>query len=208
MRKFNEHELTEQLGLLDKKQRVLFSITCVERLFPGYASFAHLAGKAPGDIVRSTLDRLWAQLTMADDTQPEFAFLEEYESLLSDEAHPWSPFEVVSDNLVSALVHGCRCARSGECGDAVRVAVQAYDTVDHVVQTIEGLDFKDDDMELKILQHDFVQAELERQHRDLVELQEALGKDLANVAARFRERAVAEGVEMVSFVSKMQADAT
>ncbi len=72
-------------------------------------------------------------------------------------------------------------------------AEQAYEALDHFVINRDNVNLNALGAERRIVADPLIQAELARQIRDIDELLGAADEDVKQVAARFRDRAKAEG---------------
>jgi len=195
--KFDKKLLTTRLKTVGPIGRMLFAWSCAERLFPLYESFCEKTRRGRLNYLRSTLDHLW-ELALSEQTGHREPFLDDYESLIPGEDDKWTPLNPLAENAVAAVAYACQCQLDGKSESAVWAGVQSYEAVDYLAHTLEGIDFNAPQAEAMILSKDFVQAEIERQLRDLAELQTAAraGGGIAHVGESFRERAKSEGMTL------------
>ena len=59
---FDENRIKGSLTKLPIKLRILFAVTCAERLFPAYERFSAKTGGGNVDLLRRILDKLWMGL--------------------------------------------------------------------------------------------------------------------------------------------------
>jgi len=201
---FDEQSLKCELTGITPIGRVLFALSCAERLYPLYELYAEKTGKNNRACVRSTLDQLW-QSARGEQRTSEQSFLEEYESLVPGERAQWTPLNPLAENAVDAVAYACRCQSTGETENAVWAAVQGYEAVDYIAHTLQGIDFNEPGAEHVILKTEYVQTELQRQLRDLAELESVsdVATQIDNVMKTLQNRAKAEGNEFVSLASAL-----
>jgi uncharacterized protein YjaG (DUF416 family) len=183
---------------------MLFAFAVAERLFPLYQSFFERTGRGRPNYLRSTLDHLW-ELALRGQTGHEEPFLSDYESLLPGEDPQWNPLNGVADDAVAALAYACQCQATGEIGYAVWAAERGYAAVDYVAHDLEGMDYGSAEAEVVILNKEYVQAELQRQLRDVAELENVPldGSGMERLVEAFRVRAISEGLTLVQVVSAL-----
>lgn len=180
---------------------MLFAVAVAERLYPAYKLFFEKSGWGSPNYLRATLDHLWesAQRGRIGYEEP---FLSDYESLFLGEGAEWSPLNPLSENAVVALTYACQCQQKGDTESAAWAAVQGYEAVDYIAHTLGKIAFKGPEAEVAILKTEYVQAEIERQLRDITEL-EKMARDqsgIESVVETFRNRAGSEGLTLVPIV--------
>jgi uncharacterized protein YjaG (DUF416 family) len=198
---FDRQKVLDRLERLSPPSRTLFALSCAERLFPLYKAFSAKRAHAAPNLLRSTLDRLWdaARLKETPNVKP---FLDEYESLIPGEDAEWMPLNPLAENAVAALVYACQ---SEEAQNAAWAAVQGYEAVEYIAHTLGEIDFNSPGAEIAILGTEYVQAEIQRQLRDLAELECGTRdeKSTEHSLATFRDRAQYEGMALVPFASAL-----
>ncbi len=98
-----------------------------------------------------------------------------------------------AEDACVAVVYALECRRSGDSQEAMWSAERATSTLDTFVINRDNVNLNALGAERRILADPLIQAELARQLRDLDELLGAADEDVKQVAARFRDRAKAEG---------------
>jgi uncharacterized protein YjaG (DUF416 family) len=190
---------------------MLFSLAVAERLFPLYQSFFEKTGRGRPNYLRSTLDHLW-ELALRGQTGHKESFLSDYESLIpAGDLVPRSevdshPLSGLAEFAILALASACQCQLLGDSESAVCAAESGgYAAVDNIANSLEGMDYGSREAEVAILQKDYVQAEIQRQRRDVTELENVArdGSGIERLVETFRGRAKSEGVTLVPVVSAL-----
>jgi uncharacterized protein YjaG (DUF416 family) len=193
---YDEAELLDELQQLSRASRVAFATACAQRLMPSYERFSAITGR--GDTVRlsSIIDTLWRDLQgmQAGDHELRRA-LQLAAELLPDDEHGWVREQSAADDYVAALTYALRCRISGEAQDAVWAARRAYNALDDFVVNSLHLDLNEKGLRDRIMSHPAVQAELERQRRDIADLRREPAA--VEVITCIRDRAIAEPISLV-----------
>jgi uncharacterized protein YjaG (DUF416 family) len=202
--KFDRQLLKDRLEGVIPLCRMLFAVAGSERLYPSYKLFFEKSGWGSADYLRATLDHLW-ELALQGQIGYEEPFLSDYESLFPGEGAEWSPLNPLAENAVVALTYACQCQQKGDAESAAWAAVQGYEAVDYIAHTLGKIDFKGPEAEAAILKTECVQAEIERQLRDIAELEKVAhdGSGIDRVVEIFRKRAMSEGLTLVPLVSAL-----
>ena len=204
MVEFDRQSLKDRLEGVNSLCRVLFAVAVAERLYPTYKLFFEKSGWGSAGYLRETLDRLW-ESALRGQIGSEEPLLSDYESLFLGEGAEWSPLNPLSENAVVALTYACQCQREGDAENAAWAAVQGYEAVDYIAHTLGKIDFKGPEAEAAILKTGFVQAEIERQLRDVTEL-ERIARDssgIEGIVETFRKRAASEGITLLPVVAAL-----
>jgi uncharacterized protein YjaG (DUF416 family) len=204
---FDEQSVKERLEEIGPRWRLLFAVSCAERLFPVYKLFSERTQQGAPNRLRSTLDQLW-ESARREETSREQPFLNEYEALIPGddvERSKRTLLDPLAEDAVATLAYACQCQVTGETGDAVWAARRGYEAVDYVAHGLEDMDYDTPEAQAAILQKDYVQAELQRQLRDIGELERAAGerRGTEHVVETFRGRAMSEGMTLVTIVSAL-----
>ncbi|HZF51180.1 MAG TPA: hypothetical protein VE093_21120 [Polyangiaceae bacterium] len=93
-----------------------------------------------------------------------------------------------------AVIYALRAKLTGEAQEAAWAARVAYEALDNFVINKDRIDTNKPGEELRVLLHSLVQAELNRQERDVRELLAASDRDVAMTVNQLRDRARAEAV--------------
>lgn len=204
MVKFDRQLLKDRLEGVSPRYRTLFALSIAERLFPLYQLFCEATGRGRPSYLRSTLDHLW-ELALRGETGREEPFLSDYESLIPGEDAAWHPLNGLADDAVAALAYACQCQLTGDTESALWAAERGCEAVDYIAHTLEGMDYDTPEALAAILKKTYVQAELQRQLRDVAELENVVrdGSGIERLVETFRNRAKSEGVTLVPVVSAL-----
>lgn len=211
MVKFDQHLLKDQLERVSPRCRMLFALVVAERLFPLYVLYNEKTARGRPNYLRSTLDHLW-ELALRGQAGHKEPFLNDYESLIpAGDLVPRSevdshPLSGLAEFAILALSSACQCQLTGESDSAVCAAESGgYAAVDNIANSLEGMDYGSPEAEAAIIKKDYVQAEIERQLRDLAELENFArdGSGIERLVETFRGRAKSEGMTLVRLVSAL-----
>jgi hypothetical protein len=194
MMKFDEPQLIQELERLTPPLRVAFAAACAERLLPAYLAYAgrHEIGN-PGTL-RAALDGAWLVALGGDLTfDPEQEF-ERCAALVPGDDDCANEGSALAEDAASAVAYVVTSAASGDPHKAVLSARCGYEALDNYLSNELDIDFNRPGAEATVLGHPLVQAEFERQRRDLEELATA-GSDAAAVVLRIQARAIEEARE-------------
>lgn len=195
MRTFNESELVLNLERLPVPLRVAFAAACAERLMPAYRLFETQAGRIEPNALENFLERVWEDPSRTENTAELEHQIEAMMVLIPQEdgyEKPWTQEVTNAQNAGMAVVYALRAKLTGEAQEAAWAAQVAYEAIDNFVINRERIDMNKPGAEVRVLSHPLVQAELDRQERDIRELLTAINKDIVNVVKQLRDRAIAE----------------
>ncbi|MGK3968402.1 DUF416 family protein [Sorangium sp. So ce118] len=192
--KFDEVQLIKDIERLAPRHRVAFAAACAERLRPAYLTFSARTGRGNPRQYEAILDLLWSDLDEQRMTDAEVsAHMESCMALIPQEDDgPWINEQASAEDAGAALAYALQCRQSGQSQEAAWAARCSYEALDHYVITHEGLDIKIPGTETRVLSHPLVQAELDRQWRDIRELLAAKEQDITDTINRLRDRASTE----------------
>lgn len=190
---------------------MLFALAAAERLFPLYVLYNEKTARGRPNELRSTLDHL-RELALRGQIGVKERFLIDYESLIpAGDLAPSSevdshPLSGLAEFAILSLASACQCQLTGD-GDSAICAAESggYAAVDYIANSLEGMDYGTPEAETAINKKQFVQAELERQLRDLAELENSArdGSGIERLVQTFRGRAESEGATLVTLVSEL-----
>lgn len=200
---FDEAQLAGKLERVPLQHRVAFAATCAERLMPAYVAFSNRSGRGDPAVLRGILTRLWNDLAgdRMQDTEVQSKIDVCMALIPQEDDGPWVMEHAAAEDAASAVAYALRCRQSGHAQEAAWSARRAYEALDHHVINRGNIDTTKPGAEERVLGHSVVQAELARQRRDLDEVLGAVDVDVRDVAARLRDRAVAEGTIFFGGVS-------
>ncbi len=161
-------ELAVQLRDIPHAHQLAFSAACCERAFPNYAAFSRQEGWGRPEMLRSSLDCVWAHVIDRNFEIVKAQKIEiECKALAPDsDAFPSVAATAAQEAalMITLLVHFSYDLNPNY---AVRIATFNRDTIDMYVQIREKLDPTDPELESKITSHPLILAELEKQKADL-----------------------------------------
>jgi len=191
---FNEAQLAAEAAKLSPQLRVVFAAACAERLLPAYERFSRQTGRGDLPKLRGILNRLWDDVAGSPMTAAEIQSNIDAALQLTpaEDDGPWVPEQAAAEDAGAATAYALRCRQSGKGQEAAWAARRAYEALDHFVIAQEKLDVNAPGAEARVLKHPLVQAELQRQKRDLSELLVADKNTAKPSAAQFRARAATE----------------
>ncbi len=203
--RFDREAIKGRLLVVAPTSRRLFALVCAERLLPLYRLFSERTKRGDYQVLRGVLDRLWEGLPKGPPWE-HIRFLEEHEDLIPGEHHEqrgWTHFDALAENAATALAYACECNVSGSIDPAAWAAESACEAVDYLAGTDEKPGLYTKQIEISRLENVYVQQELERQDRDLSEIQELRLDDgvLTGAIKSFRDRAASEGASLAVAVS-------
>ncbi|MCG3128344.1 MAG: hypothetical protein CHACPFDD_03228 [Phycisphaerae bacterium] len=182
MRQFCEQSLKAQLETMPPGSRIAFAASCAQRLRQVYQSFvSQSAVNDRADVFDRGLACVWQNAIDSQGAELIDLTLSEVMALIPDEDAPgWTPLTAYAANALSALAYSLRCVQSGDAQEAAWAARHVYEALDHFVASrddglVDGLRADAD-----TLDDPLIQRELERQARDIDELQAcaALSRDV------------------------------
>ena len=187
MEPFNGSAIERALAPLSREAQVAFAISCCERLYPNYLAFKRETGWGEPDVLRKALDLAWSFLEGVWPSPDSVALVRQQIQAAEPETEDFNTI------LVSSALDAAACANlilqfveEGGVGKIVEIASLCRDTVDMFVQDQDGLVPTDPKLEERILNHRLMQAELQRQHDDLLDLKSFSG--LPTEVAKLREK--------------------
>jgi uncharacterized protein YjaG (DUF416 family) len=185
---FNEAELVQKLDELVPRARVAFAAACAERMLPAYVAFSTRANRGDAPALAEMLERVWNDL-LGDriEIRQLQTCVERCAALIpGEDEEPWLEDQPYADDAASAVAYTLRALERGEPRESAWAARRAYEALDHHVTHRLGIDDED-----QAASHVLVQAELQRQARDLEDLRVA-GEKPADAIVRLRDRARVE----------------
>lgn len=209
--KFDRNLLKDRLEGISPRCRMLFALVVAERLFPLYVLYNEKTARGRPNYLRSTLEHLW-KLALRGQTGIKEPFLSDYESLIpAGDLVPSSevdshPLSGLAEFAILSLSSACQCQLTGDSDSAVCAAESGgYAAVDNIANSLEGIDYSSAEAESAINKKHYVQAELQRQLRDLAELENFArdGSGIERLVEIIRSRAESEGATLVSLVSAL-----
>lgn len=204
---FDDRSLGVRLEWIGPRWSFLFALAVAERLFPLYKLFSEITRQGATGRLRSTLDQLWEDSLNAQ-TPYEHAFIREYEALIPGddvERSKRTLLDPLAEDAVSAIAYACYYQATRDTKNAVWAAQCAYDTVDYIAHGLENMEYDTPEARAAVLKMDYIQAELQRQVRDLVELERAAreGAGVERIAETLQNRAQGDGNNLAELVTAL-----
>lgn len=192
---FDIDKLRQRLEALAMKHRSAFGASCCERLLPNYYAFAAMEKWGNPALLRVALDEVWTFLKGGTVSR------EGIEQLISECSLVLPDTEEFSSAFVSAaldagvcIVETLSCCLDGNLEHAVTVSSQARDTVHMYIQARDGISYSDPRWEEKIFNDPLMIEEIEKQERDLKDLESA--RELTGeLLDRLRESSSTSGLQ-------------
>jgi uncharacterized protein YjaG (DUF416 family) len=185
--------LEEQLRKLPYAHQLAFAASCCERAFPNYVAFSTQERWGDAAVLRSVLDAVWDFLLINRAIEDEIPSLRrrcESVTPKSDDFEPKTAISAASITagqeaalMVTLLLEFCRDKQTSY---AVRVATFARDTIDAYVQARDEIAASDPQLEEKVVHHQLMRTELERQRSDLALLTKVRESGLVTFAKNVR----------------------
>jgi hypothetical protein len=174
--KFNFPQLVSLLEKLSTRARSAFAAACAERLAPGYARFSARNGRGDPDMLEDALRDLWDDLEGQNVAEPILQRHVDTGLLFikkNQDIKDW----LYAEDAIASTVYAIQSRLTGNVKEAAWTAKCATDLLDaHIVIEFD-VDFADPGSESRIVADPLMQAELRRQHRDLMELTPVREKD-------------------------------
>lgn len=192
---YNEPQLVGKLTKLPLVARALFAAACAERLLPMYAWSCHRTGRGDPKALERALTALWAHLENngSEALEPHREIAEE---LVPDEDDSWVDECAYAQHAAAAVAYAIRSWLTAEPKEAGWAARQSYELLDLWVTTRDNIDLNAPGAEDRVVSDYLIQAELQRQHRDLKELDLA-AENVRPMVQQLRRRARAEGAQLL-----------
>lgn len=190
--RFDEQQLRARLTALPSKLRVVFAAACAQRLLPAYERYSGRRHSTEANEVAAMLERIWRDLGGDPVGAEELQRLVDHAMAIipREDTNEWVPEQAAAEDAAAALAYALRCRQNGEAQEAAWAARRVYEALDHFVIERDDVDTNVPGAEDRVLSDPLIQAELERQHRDIDELLLAVADE--RVSARIRARAEIE----------------
>lgn len=157
--RFEEQELTEKLNRLDARARLIFAVSCAERLFPAYVLFSEAVRFGDSAFMRSCLDSLWLDVSAHTIQAIDFqARLDQCMLLIPNENEVWSEQQPCAEDAGAALAYALRTKLTGGAQEAAWAGRRAFEAMHYLAE--RRLDAKLDTSVNDAQDHEYVQTEL------------------------------------------------
>jgi hypothetical protein len=192
---FDERALAARLAAAPPTLRVAFGAACAERALRAVEGGAYQDARIDLGAARLCLDALWVSLEAEElDELSVRRHLNACDALLPSPDVAPPAHLLFTDQALTALIQALRAALTGALEHAVAPARTLYDIVDELATHDLGLRTIPPDEELRIREHQLVQAELKRQDRDASDIERGFSSETRErIIRRLRERAQREG---------------
>jgi uncharacterized protein YjaG (DUF416 family) len=188
--------LLAQLERLPNRLRAAFAAACAERQLPNYLRFAMTTGRGSPERLVGALRCLWEDVEGRTAGSTELkGYLNTCMSLLpEDGAGDLCLVSYYAEDAVSAVVYAIEARLKSDTRAAVESARVAYSSLDAYVSEVLKFRSIGKNQEAQILAHPLVQAELQRQRANLLQLKEIAGDPAGEgpSIAEIRRRAQAD----------------
>lgn len=196
MYEFDEKALMKDLATLSPVGKVIFTVACVSRLLPAYEEFGEQIASNGYAVVSECVEYLWAfeqdDPGVVRGCEMRLRLIERLHPDENDPRQATNSLFVHAQNTVAMVLYSLETALSNSAQNAVWVAMRAYNSmVAHEGKKIEA-GVTSPETEEETLGSSFVQTELSRQQRDVLELQQLNSGNEAGMKIAFRQRALNE----------------
>jgi uncharacterized protein YjaG (DUF416 family) len=192
--KFEENSLVARLSILPVEYMVVFAACCAERLLPAYKCFA------TDNKLEGCLSNVWDWLSNTKITNSTWNdLLEKCLALMPSEDSQELESAAYAEDAVAATSYAIRTKISGQPNEATWAARRVYEAVDQYVIRERRSQGKEPFNEPEVLHHPICQQELQRQLRDLEDLEKDNNFPLSTVFINLlRSRAITESESIFS----------
>ncbi len=178
---FDEIQLASMLIDLTPLQRVAFSLFCCERLYPNYVYFSKKFNWGDSTVLRDALDQMWKYLE-GDDVSDRVDELTAKCNEITPNTEDFDSIYVSSAlDSASTTILLLQLVKDDKVDTVVEIASLCNDTVDMYVQELDDMPPNDSELDNKILEHPFMQREIEQQRKDIELLNKANLSDTAEL---------------------------
>jgi hypothetical protein len=182
MSDYDEPALVLALSKLPGTSRIAFACACASRLVQPYRNALEELGAESTDLVTPALDTLWAYV--AGGAQADWVTLtDRLIGAIPDEGEITSAAHRALDDTLAATAYAARTAATNDAQEAAYAARRAYEAVDAFAQQALTFTVYTPEVDQEVSRHPFVLREMERQRRDLSDLQASLPVEVFKVRA-------------------------
>jgi hypothetical protein len=183
--RFDEAGLVAELSRLVPSRRTLFCAMIATRMMPVYAMYLSRPGKPGMKEFMSALDYVWSFVEIGanagEGVDGADHHLDAVMALLSGEGDAGPLYGAQAEDALTILAYALRGLKVENPQESAWAARRAYESADNLVMSRPGVTIGGASEE-GIIRHPVVQAELSRQHEDLVSAA-VLSIDQATLAA-------------------------
>lgn len=192
---YNEDRLIEELSKLAPAARALFAAACAERMLPIYRWFHQRTGRGDPDALASALTELWDDLEGNPSLNLQ-SHQQVAEDLVPYEDDSWVDECAFAQHTAAAIAYAIRSRLTGEAQEAAWAARQIYEALDFRVTTRDDVDLNVAGVEEQVAADPLIQAELNRQRRDLRTLRGVSSDEVVALGSRIRQTARSEATDV------------
>lgn len=170
MLRYDEASLCGRLAGLGERQRIIFALAVAARQLKNYERFATYHGACSLTAPRMLAEALLKNIEFLPESREEWQVrVGELLNLLLEDDHNWVLL-ALADDAVSSLAYAIRCYISRSPQDGTWAARHAYEAADQAALVALRDQWGSEPDEATVLEHEWVQRELERQLEDLEQL--------------------------------------
>jgi uncharacterized protein len=187
---FNPADLRTKLDRLSPRGRIVFLLSCAERLAPNYSAFSTHHGWGDAGALQQALELGWRYLFgQKVDAGEVHRCLARCEAATPDTEDFDSEYVSSGLDAIVCCAFVLELLIEDNSQKVVEGASLARDTVDMHIQEAESLHPQDPALEEKIFRHPLMQRELQRQREDLEMLTQIdlAGDDIEELSRRWRD---------------------
>lgn len=184
---FELGKLRQTLHSLPSWKRVVFMVSCCERMLPNYQSFSSEAGYGNANLLREALDRAWDWIEGGRLPNNMATLIAECEQQAPDTSEFDSIYTSAALDAANSIAETLEALGEATEDQAIEVASLARDTVDLFVQQQQDLDPNSPGLEKEIIESRLMQDELRHQRQCLEELKDRID-ERSLIAAEMRSR--------------------
>lgn len=189
---YDESRLVSRLKNVSFARAVIFATCCATRLLPAYESFAEVVAAAKPELLRETINFLWNELLNAE---KPLANVQTYLDALIDNIPDDDDMQLdtaYAEDAISSVAYVLRLLVTRDVQEAAYAARRSYEAAFEFSERDLNLDSSSHNSVQKINQHAVVQAELQRQERDLCLLEQTDAEDTHVVMQQLKSQVVSE----------------
>lgn len=191
--KFDEKTLVSDLRQLPRWARLTFAASVASRMSHAYTAYINAGGKGDPTLITATLEFVWRNILAAADHHDQIrGYLESIMQLIPPEDVTVNSLNAYAEDALSSSAYTLRTCLSGEPQEAAWAARCTYEAVDEYVIELIKIPPGSHEAETSILAHPLMQQELNRQKRDVSDLQTYAASDPEVVISSFRDRSMRE----------------
>ena len=203
--KFDKGKFIDEISLLSHFHKVLVGVSACERLIRFYDLFNRETSYGNCELLKTTLSKIWQALENNDLSSINAAKLaERCEEQAPDSEDFGDMLGTFSQNSVFSLCSLLDYLDDGRDERIAQAVSFVVDTVDFLAQEVELLDYKDTELETKILVSDVMQRELSNQKMELEQLSSSASFN--ELFLSFRKKSTELGIFYLKLTEQVLVD--